>query len=163
MPIGSRPGAARQSRRAGRWRVRVSLVIVLAALTASAGGFISTIVAPAGTGGSTAYAAAPPPADLFIQSIVRDDGTLGWEQLCPSAQMQLPQNVLVKQADTERRARARQGLTLTMDFIGARPRPGGGELRLYSVTGHWPNGTVDMRTYSVLTQASGCVEDVNAQ
>lgn len=103
------------------------------------------------------------PADRFIQSIVRDDGSLGWHQLCPSVQAQIPQGMLIQQANAQRAAMAQHGLRLTADFIGARPQPSGGELRVYVVTAHWPNGTMEQRTYSVLTQMSGCVEDVKSQ
>jgi hypothetical protein len=103
------------------------------------------------------------PADRFMESIVRDDGSLGWHQLCPSVQAQIPQGMLIQQANAQRTAMAQHGLKLSADFVGARPQPSGGELRLYVVTAHWPNGTTEQRTYSVLTQMSGCVEDVKSQ
>lgn len=100
------------------------------------------------------------PADRFMQSIVTEDGALGWRQLCPSIHAQLPQDELVQQANAERAAAARQGVWLTMEFKGTHARQGGGELRVYLVTAHWPNGTTQQRTFNVFTQASGCVEDV---
>lgn len=145
------PGMRRVRRHA---RARVMLIIWLAALTAS-----TTELA----GVTISRAASTPPADLFMQSLVKDDGALGWHQLCPSIQAQLPESTLIKQADTERGTRAQQGITLTADFIGARPRPSGGQLRVYIVTAHWHNGTTNLRTFSVLTQPSGCVEDVASQ
>ncbi len=102
------------------------------------------------------------PADRFIQSVVKDDGSLGWHQLCPALQAALPQNVLVQQANAQRDIAARQGLQLTADFVGARPRPTGGEIRIYVITAHWPSGSAQQRIYSVLTQANGCVEDVKS-
>jgi hypothetical protein len=102
------------------------------------------------------------PADLFIQSVVKDDGSLGWHQLCPALQAAVPQNVLVQQANSQRELAARQGLQLNAHYVGARPRPTGGEIRIYVITAHWQNGSVQQRTYSVLTQANGCVEDVKS-
>jgi hypothetical protein len=55
---------------------------------------------------------------------------------------------------------AQQGIHLTMKFVGASPQPGGGEVRNYELTAHWPNGATQMRTFSVQTQPSGCVENV---
>src|SRR5258708_22766562 len=116
-----------------------------------------------GTGG--AVRANPPPnspvpADLFIQSVVKLDGTLGWHQLCPSLQAQMPLSELTSQVETQRIAASGHGLTLTESYIGAHPRPQGGEVRVYVVTAHRPNCWVEQRTYSVYTQASGCVEDI---
>lgn len=103
------------------------------------------------------------PADRFIQSIVTDDGALGWHQLCPSIQARLPLDELVQQADAERAAVAQQHVRLAMQFVGTHPQPGGGEQRVYLVTAHWPNGATQQRTFTVLTQPSGCVEDVQNQ
>jgi hypothetical protein len=105
----------------------------------------------------------PAPADEFIRSIVIDDGSLGWRQLCPSVQAQIPQSDLIHQADAQRAAMEQSGVTLTQSFVGTRPRPTGGEIRVYVLTAHWPNGDTLSRTYSVLTQTSGCVEDVKNQ
>ncbi len=103
------------------------------------------------------------PADRFMQSVVADDGALGWQQLCPSAQAQVTRDELVHQALLQRTAATQAGLRLNVDFIGARPRPEGGELRLYVVTAHWLSGATQLRTYSVQTQSSGCVADVQHQ
>ncbi len=102
----------------------------------------------------------PVPADLFIQSVVKLDGTLGWHQLCPSLQAQMPLSELTRQVETQRIAASGQGLTLTEEYVGAYPRPQGGEIRVYVVTAHRPNGWVEQRIYNVYTQASGCVEDI---
>jgi hypothetical protein len=107
-----------------------------------------------------AQATAPAPADLFMQSVVKRDGNLGWHQLCPDLQAQEPLPVLAKQVEQQRIAESGQGLTLTVDYIGADSRPQGGQIRLYVVTAHRPHGWVQQRTYSVYTQASGCVENV---
>jgi hypothetical protein len=102
----------------------------------------------------------PAPADLFMQSVVQRDGGLGWHQLCPALQAQVPLAVLASQVQQQRSAEARQGLTLTLDYIGAHAQPQGGQIRLYVVTAHRPSGWVGQRTYIVYTQASGCVQDV---
>jgi hypothetical protein len=141
---------------------RPILIALTALLVISALAFVR-VARPNSASGVIARAASMPPANLFMQSVIDDNGALGWHQLCPSTQVQVSESALVKQANAERAARAQQGLTLTLDFIGARPRPSGGELRVYIVTGHWPNGTTQMSTYSVLTQPSGCVEDAKNQ
>ena len=103
---------------------------------------------------------APAPADLFMQSVVKRDGALGWHQLCPSVQAQLPLATLTRQVEEQRISESGQGLTLTVDYVGSHPRPQGGEIRLYVVTAHRPHGWVGLRMYIVYTQTSGCVEDV---
>ena len=102
----------------------------------------------------------PAPADLFMQSVVQRDGSLGWHQLCPALQAQVPLAVLASQVQQQRSAEARQGLTLTLDYVGAHAQPQGGQIRLYVVTARRPSGWVGQRTYIVYTQASGCVQDV---
>ena len=103
----------------------------------------------------------PVSADLFMQSVVKRDGALGWHQLCPALQAQEPLSVLTGQVQQQRNAESRQGLTLTMDYIGAHARPHGGQIRMYVITARLPDGWVAQRTYIVSTQASGCVDDVN--
>lgn len=103
----------------------------------------------------------PVSADLFMQSVVKRDGALGWHQLCPALQAQEPLSALTSQVQQQRNAESKQGLTLTMDYIGAHARPQGGQIRMYIVTARLPNGWVAQRTYIVSTQASGCVDDVN--
>jgi hypothetical protein len=100
------------------------------------------------------------PADLFMQSVVQRDGELGWHQLCPALQAQVPLAQLRSQAQAQRVAEAQQGLTLTVDYVGAHSQPQGGEVRFYVVTAHERNGGAEQRTYIVYTQASGCVVDV---
>jgi hypothetical protein len=103
---------------------------------------------------------APVPADVFMQSVVKRDGSLGWHQLCSNVQAQLPLPALASQVQEQRIAESKEGLSLTVDYIGAHARPQGGQVRVYVVTGRRPGGWVEQRTYIVLTQASGCVEDV---
>ena len=108
----------------------------------------------------TAQAQGPAPADLFMQSVVKRDGTLGWHQLCPALQAQMPLSALASQVEEQRIAESRESLTLLVDYVGAHSRPQGGQVRVYVVTARRPNGWVDQRTYIVYTQASGCVSDV---
>lgn len=102
----------------------------------------------------------PVPADLFMQSVVERDGNLGWHQLCSTVQARLPLSVLSKQVQELHLAESGQGLTLTVDYLGAHARPQGGEIRVYVVTGRRADGWVGLRTYIIWTQANGCVEDV---
>jgi len=100
------------------------------------------------------------PADLFMQSVASEDGGLGWSQLCPTLQSQLPRDVLEQHSLTQRMLQAQQGLTLSIDHVGDRPRPTGGEIRFYIATAHGADGSTGQKTYVVKTQASGCVESV---
>jgi hypothetical protein len=100
------------------------------------------------------------PADLFMYSIAIDDGELGWNQLCPSVQRQLPREVLVQHTIATRSSHSDAGLTLSIDFVGERPRVEGGTYRFYVATVYGPRGPSGQRTYVVSTQSSGCVEAV---
>jgi hypothetical protein len=104
--------------------------------------------------------ASPVPADVFMQSVVKRDGTLGWHQLCPALQTQVPLSEISNQAEAQRISEAGQRMTLTVDYVGAHPQLQGGQLRFYVVTAHWPAGRVEQRTYLVQTQGTGCVENV---
>jgi hypothetical protein len=108
----------------------------------------------------TGLGASSQPADQFMRSIVTQDGTLGWRQLCPSLQTVLPLNTMVQQANVQRAGLAQQSVRLTVAPVGTRPQKDGGVTHEYVVTAHWPNGAIQTRTYNVLTQPSGCVEDV---
>jgi hypothetical protein len=100
------------------------------------------------------------PADLFMQSVATRDGNLGWNQLCSFVQAQVPLQLVVEQTEAQRVAEAGQGVTLSVDHVGDRPRPEGGEIRFYVATAHWAEGRARQKTYIVMTQASGCVESV---
>jgi hypothetical protein len=102
------------------------------------------------------------PADRFIHSIVIEDGALGWHQLCPSIQAQLPMGALVQQANAQRLAMAQQGVWLTAKPIGTHPQDDGGVSHVYMVTAHSRNGATQSLTFVVFTQRSGCVEDVQS-
>jgi hypothetical protein len=106
------------------------------------------------------HEARPVPADLLMQSIVTRDGDLGWRQLCPAVQAQVPSAALHDVASTQRTAEAGQGLSLTADLVGVRSQATGGEYRFYVVTAQRPDGTVLQRTYTLTTQSDGCVEEV---
>src|SRR6266699_2418773 len=85
---------------------------------------------------------------------------LGWHQLCPALQAQVPLSELASQAEKQHIAESRQGMMFTVDFVGANARSQGGQIRVYTLTMHQPHRPVEQRTYIVYTQASGCVEDV---
>jgi hypothetical protein len=111
--------------------------------------------------GGTDFVRSPlAPADVFMQSVASEDGGLGWSQLCPVLQSQLPRDVLEQHSLTQRTLEAQQGVTLSIDHVGDRPRPSGGEIRFYVATVHGADGSTGQKTYVVKTQASGCVESV---
>jgi hypothetical protein len=100
------------------------------------------------------------PADLFMQSIATEDGDLGWNQLCPTLQEQLPRDVLQQLTMSQRTIASEQGLTLKVEHVGDRPRPTGGEIRFYVATLRTADGSTGQKTYIITTQESGCVEAV---
>ena len=103
--------------------------------------------------------AASPPADILMSSVVADDGTLGWQQLCPGARAELPLAVLLEAVDAVRSADASTGTEVTVQLISAVPRPDGGERRVYVATARRPEiPQLQQKTFVVRTQASGCVE-----
>ena len=130
--------------------VWIGLVVLLATLT---------LILGMGTRWAV-QANTPVPADLFMQSVVKRDGALGWHQLCPAMQAQMPLSALASQVQEERIAESGESLTLVVDYVGVHPQPQGGQIRVYVVTARRPNGWVGQRTYIVYTQASGCVEDI---
>lgn len=143
--------------------------LLMAALTLSAAVATIMVARAAASSPRLAAPAAPPAArearaaDTFIQSVVANDGALGWRQLCPSVQTHVPEATVVQQANTQRGYAAAHGLTLSAAFVGASPQSHGGQIRLYVLTAHWPNGTTEQRTYTILTAAPGCVSDVKNQ
>src|SRR5258708_8860365 len=82
----------------------------------------------------------PAPADLFMQSVVQRDGGLGWHQLCPALQAQMPLALLASQVQHQRSAQAAHGPSPPLDYIGGHAQPPGGQIRLYVVTAHRPTG-----------------------
>jgi hypothetical protein len=105
----------------------------------------------------------PTHAALFMQSVVTRDGELGWHQLCPDVQAVLPQMVLIREANTQRAADLRQGVTLSMQPLATHSLAKGDKLYLYLVTAHKPDGWEAQRMYMVRTRSSGCVKDVKYQ
>ncbi len=147
----------RTSVRVGRAFVPRSILPFLALTLAGA------IVLTAGRLESTAGKPStirPVPADLFIQSVVSRDGKLGWHQLCAPVRSQLSSAELTKTAQGQKARDAAAAVTLTWAYIATRPIQQGGALRFYLITAHWPGGATDHRTYTVHTDATGCVEDV---
>jgi hypothetical protein len=111
-------------------------------------------------GASAVPAVSESPADLFMQSIATEDGDLGWAQLCPGLQQQLSRETLEQMTATQRSIAADKGMTLTVEHVGDRARPGGGEIRFYITTLHTEDGAIGQKTYVINTQASGCVESI---
>src|ERR1051326_2460868 len=58
-------------------------------------------------------------ADLFMHSVVIEDGALGWHQLCPALQAQLPLEALQSQAAEQKASNARQNITFAMKYVGS--------------------------------------------
>lgn len=141
-----------QARAWQRWAV----LLILLSLLVGIGAGMAVHLAPS----QRAARVAPTPADLFMQSVVRRDGQLGWQQLCPDLQAQIPQVVLVRQADAQRASDLSQGVTLTMQVLGAYPLAQKGVLHLYLLTAHGPHHWEAQRAYLVRTRAGGCVADV---
>jgi hypothetical protein len=112
------------------------------------------------TMGRAAWGLPATPADRFMQSVVARDGELGWRQLCPALQGQLPLEQVRDQALAQRLAEAGRAPKLTVDPVGARARPTGGKLHIYVVTARHPDGHIEQKTYTVQTAESGCVEKV---
>ena len=110
--------------------------------------------------GNAPWFGKPTPADLFMQSVATEDGALGWNQLCPALQVQLPRDVLQQQTEKLRSDHLHSGVTLTIEHIGDRPRAGGGQIRVYVATLRAADGSTGEKTYVVETQANGCVESV---
>jgi hypothetical protein len=137
------------------WAV-VALLLLMAAVPAAF--YVFAHVAPGpSTSGLTAS-----PADRFMQSIVTGDGALGWHQLCPSVQAQLPLTAIEQQANAQRKAMAKQGVWLTATPMGTHPQQDGGVSHTYKVTAHWHSGATQSTMFTVSTQHSGCVEDVQS-
>ena len=55
---------------------------------------------------------------------------------------------------------AKQGIWLTAKPMGTHPQDDGGVSHMYKVTAHWRSGATQSLTFTVFTQSSGCVEDV---
>jgi hypothetical protein len=148
-------GMLRPQEPARAWQRWVVLLVLLGLLVGIGVGISAHFVPP-----HQVVRAAPTPADLFMQSVVKRDGQLGWRQLCPDLQAQIPQIVLIRQADAQRASDLSQGVTLTMQTLGVYPLAQKGVLHLYLLTAHGPHHWEAQRAYLVRTRAGGCVADV---
>lgn len=104
--------------------------------------------------------AAPTPADLFMQSVLTQNGALGWNQLCPDLQAQIPKTELILEANSQHASNLSQHVTLSMESLGVHSLAKGDQFHLYLVTARKPDGWESQRIYAVMTQGNGCVEDV---
>src|ERR1700716_4079410 len=92
-------------------------------------------------------ASPPVPADLFMQSVATEDAGLGWNQLCPELRAQVPLDALQQQTLTQQAIQIQEGMTLSIEHVGDRPRPTGGEIRFYVATSHGTHGSAGQATY----------------
>jgi hypothetical protein len=100
------------------------------------------------------------PADIFMHAIETRDGELGWRQLCPPVQAEIPLAQVIQVTAAARAADAKVGLTLSVDFVSAQDRPAGGQVRTYHAIARRADGQADEKMFVVQTQASGCVEAI---
>lgn len=103
-------------------------------------------------------AAGEPPADTFMHSVAIRDGRLGWQQLCPRAQGELPIDMLVRQTDAVRAVDAETGISVRVHFVSADALPEGGERRTYLATAWQLGEPLTQQVFVVRTQANGCVD-----
>lgn len=146
--------------RRGRWAVVPALGLVFIAAASLAGAVAVYGMVATSTGGSRSTRAGATPSDLFIQSVVTRDGSLGWRQLCPALQSQVTEREVRQQADAQKAAESGDGLRLTARYLRSEERSQGGQTRYYLLTAHRADGWVGHRTYIVQAGPSGCVEDV---
>lgn len=95
--------------------VWVVLVVVLA---------LPTLI---GVTTQVAQAQSAVPADVFMPSVVKGDGKLGWHQLGSPVQSQVSLSTLVSTVQQQRGAETKEGLSLTRDSLGADARAQGGQ------------------------------------
>jgi hypothetical protein len=147
-------GGQKELRPRRRWMIYLMVLLGLVALAGSTTYVWLTFAHRAQT-------VAPTPADLFMQSVIKRDGALGWHQLCPDLQAKIPMDELQRQAAQQKSYEASQGVTLTMDYLGRHAQTSGhNEINLYLVTAKNHAGLLAQRIYVLTTQPTGCVEDV---
>lgn len=95
--------------------------------------------------------------------MVRLDGALGWNQLCPEVQALLPQIVLIREANEQHTIVLRQCVTMSVRPLATQGRAKEGKLYLCLVTVHTSIGWQAQRVYLVRSRRSGCVKDVTYQ
>jgi hypothetical protein len=147
------------------WLLELIPLLVAFAVCAAAFATVrrSVMTSSAMSHGIKAASAHSQPADLFMQSLVTENGDLGWHQLCPDIQARLPRDSLVQQADAMRTAAVQEGVRLSVEPVETMPQQGGWFVHVYRMTAHWTSGATRQWTYDVLTQPSGCVEDIQGQ
>jgi hypothetical protein len=102
-------------------------------------------------------------ADLFMRSVEVRDGALGWRQLCPDVQSQIPESAVMSAASAQKAAEAGQVRSLRSELLGMRKLDSGEQLRLYLLTAHLVGGAEARRVYVLQTSADGCVRDVQTE
>jgi hypothetical protein len=122
---------------------------------------VAGIIAVQAVGIDRVAKADPTPADGFMQSLAARDGRTGWQQLCRSAQAELPLDEFIQRTEALRGLDSTLGISVTMDLVRSEPRPEGGERRTYLATARQFGAPLIQRTFVVRTQASGCVEGVD--
>ena len=124
--------------------------------------FLLVLLGTAGIwrGAALVRASAPTPADLFMQSIVSEDGDLGWNQLCPDLQQQMSRETLEQLTATQRSVASQRGMTMTVEHVADRPGPNGGQIRFYVARVRAADGSSGAKTYVINTEATGCVESI---
>lgn len=132
------------------------VVIVAGLLGASVPGSVHAMPAPLDCHGLIASA----PADCFMQAVVRQNGGLAWQQLCPALQQKIPAAELANLTNALSAGRSEQGEQLGLDYVGAHIWAAGGQVRVYVVTARWPSGDDARALYVLRTQASGCIDGV---
>jgi hypothetical protein len=118
---------------------------------------------PQRSGASVRRPAASTRADLFMKSVEVRDGALGWRQLCPDLQSQIPESAVVSAARAQKAAEVGQVRSLRSELLGSRTLKSGEQLRLYLLTADLVGGTQVARLYVLHTQADGCVHAVQFQ
>jgi hypothetical protein len=106
---------------------------------------------------------APSRADLFMRSVEVRDGALGWHQLCPDLQSQIPESAVMSAASTQKAAEAGQVKSLRSEPLGTRNLKSGEQIRLYLLTAELAGGAQAMRLYVLHTRAGGCVHAVQTE
>lgn len=131
-------------------------IIIAGLLSASTPGIVHAAPVPFDHYASIASA----PADVFMQAVIRQNGELAWQQLCPALQEKLPAAELANLTNAQRTSHSEQGVQLGVDYVGAHVWAAGGQVRVYVITAHWPSGDDARALYVLRTQASGCIDGI---
>jgi hypothetical protein len=98
-----------------------------------------------------------------MRSVEVRDGALGWRQLCPDLQNQIPETAVKSAANAQKAAEVGRVRSLRSDPVGMRKLRSGDQLRLYLLTADMVGGAQASRLYVLHTRADGCVHDVQSQ